>query len=225
MNFTGSLPRFDALLRKLAVLAGSLVLCASTPQLVAQSPRFLSGSVQSVPGTTTQTYSFTNVASDRSGNLFIVEFDLGTVQKLPAGGSQLEPVDVSGVTRATAIAVDKGGDLFIANDSATPQGQPTSTIVLLTPAGAQRTLGSGWITPKGVAADDLGNVYVSGCTVRTRLRRQSTKYRTAQTLGCSCPSMDWGTRRDSPQIRRETYLSWIIARETFMSCPPEHPVR
>jgi len=89
MNFTGSPRRFDALLRKVAVLAGSLVLCASTHQLVAQSPRFLSGSVQPLPETTTQAYSFTNVASDRSGNLYVVEFDLGTVQKLPAGGSQL----------------------------------------------------------------------------------------------------------------------------------------
>jgi hypothetical protein len=81
MNFTGSLRRFDALLRKVAVLAGSLMLCASTPQLVAQSPRFLSGSVQPQPGTTTQTYSFTNVASDGSGNLFIVEFDLSMTSR------------------------------------------------------------------------------------------------------------------------------------------------
>jgi sugar lactone lactonase YvrE len=160
MNFTGSLRRFDGLLRQVAVLAGSLVLCASIPQLSAQTPRFISGSTQPLPGTTTETYSFTNVASDRSGNLYIVEIDLGTVQKLPAGGSQLEPVDVSGVTRATAIAVDKGGDLFIANDSATPGGQSTSTIIVLTPGGAQSTLGSGWIMPKGVATDDPGNVYV-----------------------------------------------------------------
>jgi large repetitive protein len=160
MNFTGSLGCIDTLLRKVAVLAGSLVLCASIPQLAAQTPRFVSGSAQPEPGTTTGTYSFTSVASDRSGNLYVVEFDLGTVQKLPAGGSQLEPVDATGVTRATAIAVDKGGDLFIANDSATAGGQPTSTIILLTPGGAQSTLGSGWITPKGVAADDLGNVYV-----------------------------------------------------------------
>ena len=160
MNFTGSLRRIANLQHKLAAFAAGLVLCAATPQLTAQSPRFISGSVQPLPETTTQNYSFTNVASDRSGNLYIVEFDLGTVQKLPAGSMQLEPVDVSGVTRATAIAVDNAGDLLIANDSATPQGQSTSTIILLTPGGAQSTLGSGWFTPKGVATDDLGNVYV-----------------------------------------------------------------
>ncbi len=154
LHWTTNLPQ------KLAALAGALLMFAFTPDFPAQTPSFAYADPQIPPGSQTNSFSYVATAVDRAGNVFMTDANLHTVQELPAGSSQLAPVKASGVTNPAAVAVDGAGNLYIANNSGTAQGASTSSIIKLTPAGVQSSVGSGWVSPVAVSTDAAGDVFV-----------------------------------------------------------------
>jgi sugar lactone lactonase YvrE len=141
-------------------MLGGIMLCAVTSPLTAQTPTFAFSSAQILPATETSQPTLESLAIDQAGNLFLANSSLGSVVELPAGSNQLAPVNVKGVSNPLGIAVDGAGNLYIANDSVGYGGQSTSSIIKLTPSGAQSTIASGWISPVAIAVDLAGDVYV-----------------------------------------------------------------
>ncbi|AXC13622.1 hypothetical protein ACPOL_4347 [Acidisarcina polymorpha] len=160
MTLQTALRRISEVSHKIAVMLGGIMLCAASSPLTAQTPTFAFSSAQILPATETSQPTLESMAVDQAGNLFLANSSLGSVVELPAGSNQLAPVNVKGVSNPLGIAVDGAGNLYIANDSVGYGGQSTSSIIRLTPSGAQSTVASGWISPVAIAVDLAGDVYV-----------------------------------------------------------------
>ena len=161
MTLQAALRRIPDLLHGIAALLAGVVLCAIPSQLPAQTPSFFFASPQVLPGTETSQYTFSAVAVDPSGNIFLLNSLLGTIEELPAGSAQLAPVAVTGVTNPQGIAVDVSGNLYITNQRFdTKTAETLSSIIKLTPRGVQSSIGSGWVYPTAVAVDPAGDVFV-----------------------------------------------------------------
>lgn len=159
MNRKAAFGQLVDLRLKAASLAGGLVLLASTAQMQAQAPGFAFGTGYPIPATEGP-YTYNSLAVDRAGNLYLEDYTLKTIQKIPAGGNQLEPVAIGGLGNPLWVSVDPAGNVYVADDTATPGGQSTATIFKLSPNGAHSSVGSGWLTPVAVGADAIGNVFV-----------------------------------------------------------------
>ena len=88
----------------------------------------------------------------------IEEFDSVT-------GTDLGPFVSAGLSGVTGLAFDQSGNLYAAND---PDGLAgTGTISKISPAGVVSTFATGLTTPRGLAVDLNGNIYVSSATLNT----------------------------------------------------------
>ena len=103
------------------------------------------------------------VAVDANGNLYTVTPGASTAfEDIPAGGpgNWTETAVGSGLGSATGIAIDGGGDLYIADQANREIVKET-----LTPNGYEQSVianqSNGLSQPTGVAVDESGNVYVT----------------------------------------------------------------
>jgi sugar lactone lactonase YvrE/pimeloyl-ACP methyl ester carboxylesterase len=122
------------------------------------------------------------VAVDSAGNLFVADADNFTIRKVtPAGvvttlaGSAGNPGSADGTGSAArfycpeGIAVDSGGNLFVADTGSPTIRKVTSAGVVTTLAGSAGPSGSAdgtgsaarFFDPVGVAVDSVGNVFVA----------------------------------------------------------------
>ncbi|MEO6630512.1 MAG: putative Ig domain-containing protein, partial [Mucilaginibacter sp.] len=100
-------------------------------------------------------YAFiTGVATDKAGNIYVVDAGNSTVTKLPAGGGS--PITIgSGFDSPQNVAVDAAGNVYVADaGNSAIKKIPGGT-------GTPVTIGSGFDFPVGVAVDAAGNVYVA----------------------------------------------------------------
>ncbi len=100
-------------------------------------------------------YTFiAGVATDKAGNVYVVDAGANTVTKLPAGGGS--PVNIgSGFDGPQNVAVDAAGNVYVADaGNSSIKKIPGGT-------GAPVTIGSGFDYPVGVAVDAAGNVFVA----------------------------------------------------------------
>jgi streptogramin lyase len=153
---------------------------ALTFTTLAGSASAVSRSVDST-GTAAQFYSPRGVTVDGSGNVYVADSSNNTIRKItPAGvvttfagtaGSQGLTNGTGSAARFTdpyGIAVDSGGNLYIADTSNNAIRKITSAGVVTTLAGGGAqgsTDGTGtsarFSEPRGVAVDSSGNVYVA----------------------------------------------------------------
>jgi sugar lactone lactonase YvrE len=125
-----------------------------------------SGGVYGTPVKIASGSSFSAVALDGAGNLYIAGGAI--VQKVSySNGNYGAPVTIaSGFRSLNAIKLDGAGNIYVA-DSGTGNGSGTTGgAVEKIPFsgsgyGTPVMLGSGWSTPEGVAVDPAGNVYVA----------------------------------------------------------------
>ena len=98
----------------------------------------------------------TGLAADAQGDLFVADGanasnDVTEVTASPRGYVHLP---ITGLNNPGGLALDSDGDLFIAGGGA-------NNVVMYTPGGAQSTVGSGYISPEGVAVNAQGDVIVA----------------------------------------------------------------
>ncbi len=104
------------------------------------------------------------VAVDKSGNLYVVDFDLGILEVLAVDGVIPAKPTIktlgSGFYLPTGVAVDANGDVFVGDtyNSAVKEILAVDGSIPADPT--IRTLGSGFANPRGVAVDAAGNVFV-----------------------------------------------------------------
>jgi NHL repeat-containing protein len=99
------------------------------------------------------------IATDEIGHVFIVDAGKGTIEKFTAAGGPLLSFGDSGLAKATGIAVDRGGGIYVAE---------LQSVQIFWPEGDRlRVTRSGLAGAAGVAADTDGNYYVTdGATCR-----------------------------------------------------------
>jgi len=128
------------------------------------------------------------VAIDRGGNVYIADYLNSTIRKIePAGvvttlaGSARLPGTADGTgsearfTHPTGLAIDNGGNIYVADSDNHTIRKITPTGKVTTLAGAARIAGSADGTgnearfnqPLGVATDSTGNIYVADSLNRT----------------------------------------------------------
>ena len=118
------------------------------------------------------------VALDSVGNIYVSEFGNNCIRKITlestvttlAGSTSSGSTDGTGTNASfygpTGIAVDSGGVVYVA-DAANQRIRKIATDIVTTFAGSTygRTNGTGtnaqFVTPKGMALDSLGNLYVA----------------------------------------------------------------
>ncbi len=152
------------------------------------------------PGGTAQFYFPSGVAVDRSGNVYVADLNNHRIREITPGGvvSTLAGTDVTGdFNRPHGVAVDDDGNVYVADETNHRIRKITSTGVVSTLAGGGTTGTpcSGTIestttcrdshptaspsdpggtaqfnTPRGVAVDSDGNVYVAD-TLNHRIRK------------------------------------------------------
>jgi streptogramin lyase len=91
---------------------------------------------------------------DGAGNVFVPDFGNDRVLELPADSSSQVALPFTKLLSPTSVAVDRVGDLFVADDS--------NHVFELLRNGSEITLPfSGLNQPLGVAVDSIGNVFVA----------------------------------------------------------------
>jgi uncharacterized protein YecT (DUF1311 family) len=103
---------------------------------------------------------FTNLALDRSGNLFVAEHVSGSILKFTPDGKK--STFASGVS-PYKMAVDGAGNLFVTQDVSSNlfvKRDVSPSIFKFTPEGKKSTLASG-VSPDKMAVDGAGNLFAA----------------------------------------------------------------
>jgi sugar lactone lactonase YvrE len=109
-------------------------------------------------GTSGVTY-ISGLVEDSSGNLYVASSYRNKVSEFAAGSTQLLKTITTGLDSPVSIALDRNGDLYVANDAPPPK---TQDVTVYSPRGALlRTITKGIDYPNHVAIDSQGNLYVS----------------------------------------------------------------
>ncbi len=121
------------------------------------------------------------IASDRSGNLYVADSGLAQVVEFAAGATATSTgaVVASGLTAPTGVAVDDTLDVFIA-DSGKLLEVPYNLVGAKMPP-APSTVATGFGTNVKLAADGIGDVFVSDPDHARVLRLRNTLYGLVQT--------------------------------------------
>ncbi len=93
------------------------------------------------------------MAFDAAGNLYVGDYNGGTICKSDAGWRV--STFVSGLSDLIALAFDTAGNLFVTS------GGNVGKISKVTPSGTVSTFVNGLNNPLGLAFDDAGNLYVA----------------------------------------------------------------
>jgi sugar lactone lactonase YvrE len=102
----------------------------------------------------------TDTAVDASGNVYVADYNVGTVNEIPSGCTSSSCVVGlgGGFSLPIGMAVDGAGNVYVADYGHNlvkemPSGCTSSSCVT--------TLGGGFSAPTGVAVDGAGNVYIT----------------------------------------------------------------
>jgi serine/threonine protein kinase, bacterial len=145
---------------KIALAVGVVVLVAAVVSIIvvlgyrSSRTRPVSYSSQVVlpfPG-----ISYSGVAVDTGGNLYVTDFNNNRVLKLAAGASVPTPLPFADLDDPRGVAVDTRGNLYVIESGRNP------VLKLAAGASAPTVLPfTGIDRPDGVAVDTVGNVYVA----------------------------------------------------------------
>ncbi|WP_052321438.1 hypothetical protein [Ralstonia sp. A12] len=104
-----------------------------------------------------------SIATDNSGNVYVLDNGSKTIRKITPAGVVTTLATAGGASSVlNSIAVDSAGNVYVADSG-------TNTLSKVTPAGAVSTLTGSVNDPLGVAVDGNGTVYVAertSCTIR-----------------------------------------------------------
>jgi hypothetical protein len=105
------------------------------------------------------------LACDVQGNVYVADAGATTVTVVASGG---EVSTLPGTFHSvTAVAVDAQGNCYVADyvpptiSAAERLNRPNSTVSQITPQGQVHVIAPGLYTPKGLAVDGQGNVYIA----------------------------------------------------------------
>jgi len=93
------------------------------------------------------------VAANAAGDVYVADYDNGSVVEVPSDGSDQKMV-VSGLNAPTGVAIDGAGNLYIADPG-------NNRVVKVLANGIKTTIGSGFSSPYGIAVGETGNLYVA----------------------------------------------------------------
>ena len=129
------------------------------------------------PGILSVLASPVGLAVDAAGNLFIADSSSLRVLKLRPDGTMMTYLDFMAVS---AVAVDSGGNLYFVRGDLVNKVSPNGTVSKIAGTAAEGYFGDGGPatnaalnSPKGVAVDSSGNVYIAD-TTNQRVRMIST---------------------------------------------------
>src|SRR5439155_731061 len=155
-----------------------------TPASVVTTLAGLAGSIGSADGTGSAArflYPY-GVATDSSGNVYVVDYGNHTIRKITPAGVVITLAGLAGNTGSAdgtgsaarfndpyGVATDSSGNVYVADTPTLTVGIPIPAGVVTTLAGLAGTIGSADGTgsaaqfngPSGVATDSSGNVYVA----------------------------------------------------------------
>ena len=103
------------------------------------------------------------IAFDKSGNVYVVDNDLGVVVQLDAAGRILNPRWVSGIGRGRTLTFDPRGNLWIGSDGAhhTPHADGSGRIYRFSPATRKLDIVHTGPLPSGMSFSPAGNLFVA----------------------------------------------------------------
>ena len=127
--------------------------CALVFAFLSAVPLLYAQAVSYQPLTVVAKGSFTGIAVDGSGNLFMADSLNHRVLKLPSGGGAPTTV-ATGFRAPVGPAVDTAGDLFIAD-------LLKGVVVKVIANGSQEQIATRLDRPTGVAVDAAGNVFIA----------------------------------------------------------------
>ena len=103
------------------------------------------------------------IAFDPDGNVYVIDFDLGSILKLDPAGKVLDPKFISGLGRGRTLTFDPRGFLWIGTDGPhdTPHMDGSGRIYRATlPDGRLQLLHAGPL-PSGMSLSPGGNLFVA----------------------------------------------------------------
>lgn len=100
----------------------------------------------------------TGIAFDGAGNLYVANWNSGTIEKFDSSGNA--SLFASGLSNPSGLAVDSAGNLYAANYGGT-------TVEKFSPSGVGSLFASGLDNPSGLAFDSAGNLYVANYSNNT----------------------------------------------------------
>jgi sugar lactone lactonase YvrE len=125
------------------------------------------------PATDAQLNWPTGLAADASGNLYIADTANGRIRRVSLDSGVITTVS-AGLHVAQGLAIDASGNLYIADYSVLSDDEGDNVydgrILRMTASGATDTItpegsGQGLLSPRGIAVDPAGNVYVADAAV------------------------------------------------------------
>ena len=103
-----------------------------------------------------------NVATDGSGNIYVLNNTPNQVVKFSSTGTYISTVVSSGLTNPYGLYVDGSGNIYVSDSTG-----GTTAIDVYNSSGTFLTSITGLTDPRGVATDSQGNVYVTDFTNNT----------------------------------------------------------
>jgi sugar lactone lactonase YvrE len=155
----------------------------------------------------------TGLAFDAAGNLYIADTANQVVRKVSSKG--IITTVATGLNQAEGVAADAAGNLYIADSFVYDDGcgdfSYTGSVLKVTPDGTASTIvkaapGAGVLSPKGIAADAAGNLYVADAISDEVLRISSSGAVTtaagnagAQVYACPAEYVNFKTQLICPE--------------------------
>lgn len=91
---------------------------------------------------------------DRSGNLYVANFNSNTVDRISSDGTRMQFSSGANLKGPIGLVADDAGNLYVANYS-------SGTVARITPAGISTIIGTGFKQPYYLTLDKEGNLFVS----------------------------------------------------------------